>query len=217
MRNCSQTVSAFCILLAVASPAFASKKQEKIDKVETRVESKAIKAPVVYQFSRNVGPGRLVKAQKGTPGAVIKTYEVFFKGGKPVAKHLLKTEKVEPSPTIFAMGRSTSGYQSDRGSFIRHKVLTMSATAYDPSPATIGRGATGRTATGRKATYGVVAVDPRVIPLGTLVFVEGYGLALACDKGSAIKGNRIDLCFMSKRTADAFGRRQVRVHILKAP
>jgi 3D (Asp-Asp-Asp) domain-containing protein len=213
MRNCSQTVSAFCVLLAIAAPAFAGRKQEKIDRIETRVESKPIKAPVVYQFSRNVGPGRLVKAQEGTPGKVTRTFEVQFSHGKPVSKRMIKETKVEAVPTIFAMGRS--GFQSDRGTFARHKVLTMSATAYDPSPQTIGRGATGRTATGRRATYGVVAVDPRVIPLGTLLFVEGYGLALACDTGGAIKGNRIDLCYDSRSTANAFGRKNVRVHILK--
>jgi 3D (Asp-Asp-Asp) domain-containing protein len=93
--------------------------------------------------------------------------------------------------------------------------MVMSATAYDPSPATIGRGATHRTRTGRWATFGVVAVDPRVIPLNTMVYVEGYGLALACDTGSAIKGNRIDLCYDSKRVADRFGRKNVVVHVLK--
>jgi 3D (Asp-Asp-Asp) domain-containing protein len=74
---------------------------------------------------------------------------------------------------------------------------------------------TGRTRTGRRATYGVVAVDPRVIPLGTMVYVEGYGLALACDTGGAIKGHRIDLCYDSNYEANRYGRKHVKVHILR--
>jgi 3D (Asp-Asp-Asp) domain-containing protein len=63
--------------------------------------------------------------------------------------------------------------------------------------------------------YGVVAVDPRVIPLGTRLFVEGYGSAIAGDTGGAIKGNRIDLCFNSDDEAEKVGRRTVRVLILE--
>ena len=54
-----------------------------------------------------------------------------------------------------------------------------------------------RTATGLPATYGAVAVDPRVIPLGTKMYIEGYGYAFACDTGGAIKGNRVDLAMDS--------------------
>ena len=58
-------------------------------------------------------------------------------------------------------------------------------------------------------------MDPRTIPLGTMIFVEGYGFALACDKGSAIKGDRIDLCFGNRSQALRFGRKTVRVHVFK--
>jgi 3D (Asp-Asp-Asp) domain-containing protein len=105
------------------------------------------------------------------------------------------------------------GYASSRHKFERGRVLIMSASAYDPSPQTIP-GTTGRTATGLRAGYGVVAVDPRVIPLRSLVYVEGYGFAIAADTGGAIKGNRIDLCYDSRSTALRFGRKRVRVHIL---
>jgi 3D (Asp-Asp-Asp) domain-containing protein len=66
-----------------------------------------------------------------------------------------------------------------------------------------------------RATYGLVAVDPRVIPLGTHLYVEGYGFALAADTGGAIKGNRIDLCYDSVAFANRFGRKKVRVHVLE--
>ena len=68
---------------------------------------------------------------------------------------------------------------------------------------------------GTRLRYGVVAVDPRVIPLGTKLYIEGYGYAVAEDTGGAIKGNRIDLCYTDRAKAEAFGRRNVKVYILK--
>lgn len=182
---------------------------------EIRVEKKTIAYPVEYEFSRTVGPGRLVKVRNGESGEVRNVYQVTLKDGKPVSKELLRSEKEPAVSALFYMGRE--GYQPSRHKFTRGRVLNMEATAYDPSPRTIGPGATGRTATGMKAKFGVVAVDPRVIPLGSLVYVEGYGFAIASDKGSAIKGNKIDLCYASRSTALAFGRRTVKVHVLRNP
>ena len=184
-------------------------------RTEIRVEKESIAYKVEYEFSRTVGPGRLVKIRNGEPGEVRTVYQVTLNDGKPVGKELLRVEKDAPVSALFYMGRD--GFQPSRHKFTRGRVISMSATAYDPSPRTIGPGATGRTATGMKAKYGVVAVDPRVIPLGSLVYVEGYGFAIASDKGSAIKGNKIDLCYASRSTALAFGRRTVKVHVLRAP
>lgn len=60
----------------------------------------------------------------------------------------------------------------------------------------------------------LIAVDPRVIPLGSRVYVEGYGTAIAGDTGGAIKGHRIDVLMPDKASSSAWGRRQVRVVIL---
>ncbi|WP_186304273.1 3D domain-containing protein, partial [Staphylococcus epidermidis] len=60
----------------------------------------------------------------------------------------------------------------------------------------------------------VIAVDPSVIPLGSKVWVEGYGYAVAGDTGGAIKGNRIDVHVQSKGQASSFGRKQVKVRII---
>ena len=71
----------------------------------------------------------------------------------------------------------------------------------------------GRTASGLPVGVGVIAVDPRVIPLGTRVFVPGYGAAVAADVGSAIKGNIIDLWMPSTAAARAWGRRTVTITV----
>jgi len=71
----------------------------------------------------------------------------------------------------------------------------------------------GRTASGLPVGVGVIAVDPSVIPLGTRVFVPGYGAAVAADTGTAIKGNIIDLWMPSTAQAQAWGRRTVTITI----
>lgn len=183
------------------------------DTTTQKVESKAIPFKTVYQFSRDVVGGRVVTKVKGVKGAVKTTFEVTLRNGKPVSKKALFSVRQEPVDQVIVIGKM--GRDASRGSYTRGsaKVITMSASAYDTSQQTIP-GGSGITATGVPAEYGIVAVDPRVIPLGTYVFVEGYGVALAADTGGAIKGNRIDLCFDSRSEALAFGRRKVKVHIL---
>ncbi|MBR4030800.1 MAG: 3D domain-containing protein, partial [Clostridia bacterium] len=78
----------------------------------------------------------------------------------------------------------------------------------------------GITASGMRAQVGVVAVDRRVIPLGTKLYIEAvdgswvYGNAIAGDTGGAIKGNRVDLFFDTTAECLQFGRRAARVYIL---
>lgn len=98
-----------------------------------------------------------------------------------------------------------------RGSVPYTQMYTMEATAYLPTDGS----PEGLTAMGIPATYGIVAVDPDVIPLGTRVYVPGYGEALAADTGGAIYGYRIDLCMESYDAAMEFGRRDVTVFVLK--
>ena len=178
---------------------------------DTRVETTSIPFKVTYETSRTVSAGRMVHAQPGKPGEIIKTYTVNFKDGKPVSKTLVSTKKVDPVDELVLMGKE--GFVTSRHQFTRSRVMIMNASAYDPSPQTIP-GTRGRCANGMKAGFGVVAVDPRVIPLGSTLYIEGYGLAMAADTGGAIKGNRIDLCYNARSTALRFGRRQVRVHVL---
>jgi 3D (Asp-Asp-Asp) domain-containing protein len=71
----------------------------------------------------------------------------------------------------------------------------------------------GKTASGLPVGLGVIAVDPSVIPLGTKVFVPGYGPAVAADTGTAIKGTIIDLWMPSTPQAQAWGRRTVTITI----
>ncbi|MEA2016545.1 MAG: 3D domain-containing protein [Actinomycetota bacterium] len=92
----------------------------------------------------------------------------------------------------------------------------MTATAYYA----FGRGGNdingnGITAIGLRARKGVVAVDPRVIPLGTKLYIPGYGEALAGDTGGWIKGNRIDLCFETQEECFRWGRRSIKIYLVE--
>jgi len=86
----------------------------------------------------------------------------------------------------------------------------MEATAYTDDVESQGKWV-GQTASGMKPQVGVVAVDPKVIPLGTKLYVEGYGEAIAGDTGGAIKGMRIDVFLPDKDSCMKWGRRKVKV------
>lgn len=108
--------------------------------------------------------------------------------------------------------------------FKNAKTLMVEATAYTNDPASNGSQLyDGRalTATGYDVTdtityqgLPIVAVDPKVIPLGTKVYVEGVGLAVALDTGGAIKGNKIDVLVSDEQTAKTFGRKTVKLWVI---
>lgn len=93
------------------------------------------------------------------------------------------------------------------------RVLDMTATAYAPGPLDNGKW-NNLNYVGGIVKKGVVAVDPKVIPMGTKLWVEGYGPAVADDQGSAIKGNRIDLAFNDRQEALDYGIQKVKVYVL---
>ncbi len=92
--------------------------------------------------------------------------------------------------------------------FVYKKMMNVTATAYNES-------GTYPTASGTYPKRGTIAVDPKVIPMGTLMYVEGYGFGRAEDTGGAIKGNKIDVYMNSNREAYQWGRKQVRIFIIK--
>ena len=104
------------------------------------------------------------------------------------------------------------GYvETSRGALRYTNVMVMEASAYLPTDG----GGSCVTATGLPATHGVVAVDPDVIPLGTQVYIPGYGVAIAADTGGMIEGAMIDLCMEDYDDCMEFGRRDIDVYILE--
>jgi 3D (Asp-Asp-Asp) domain-containing protein len=72
-----------------------------------------------------------------------------------------------------------------------------------------------RTATGQNPAVGMVAVDPSVIPLGSRMYIEGYGYARAADTGGAVRGDKIDLFMEEYGQCIHWGRRMVKVYLLE--
>ncbi|OUM93476.1 MAG: hypothetical protein BAA04_02020 [Firmicutes bacterium ZCTH02-B6] len=161
--------------------------------------------------------GRVGLLQEGKPGLEEQRVRLVYEDGKLVREEILSSTIVQrPRAEIIGVGtRVIIHTKQTPAGLIRYiDVLDMEATAYYPGPESTGRWADGRTATGLLAGHGVVAVDPAVIPLGTRVYIPGYGIAVAADVGSAIRGHRIDLAFDTYREALHYGRRRVQVYIL---
>jgi len=114
-----------------------------------------------------------------------------------------------------AVAQQTPNPSTETGEPVRaHKntrTFHVTATAYSPGCPIQGTG--WRTATGRNARLPGVAVDPKVIPLGSRVHVPGYGWRLADDTGGAIRGRRIDIRLMSRGDCLRFGRRKMTVRV----
>jgi 3D (Asp-Asp-Asp) domain-containing protein len=186
--------------------------------MEARVEEvikkrETIPYPTIYQDNPRLLMGLVLNQQEGQSGEKEKVFRIILQEGREV-KRILLEERIlaEPIPRIVSRGTAGSKItQKVVEKFNVLKTLVMKATAYSR----YDKGCNDITATGRRARRGVVAVDPRVIRLGTKVYVEGYGHAIAADTGGAIKGQRIDLCFNTVREAKKFGRQKVKVHILE--
>jgi 3D (Asp-Asp-Asp) domain-containing protein len=157
--------------------------------------------------------GTRIVRTAGREGLDERTVEVLYANGRPAATFPHAWSAVQtPVNQIIAVG--TRAMIASRGTFAGHEYMMLEATAYYPGPNNYGGGVGPRTAIGMVAQLGVVAVDPSVIPLGSRVYIEGYGYAIAGDTGGAIKGMRIDLCFNTYDEAIHFGRQQVKVYII---
>jgi peptidoglycan DL-endopeptidase CwlO len=125
-------------------------------------------------------------------------------------------KKKEQELALLAKESSTSNESTQSKNPIKHvagKTLTVTATAYTANC----KGCSGITHTGidliNNPDSKVIAVDPSVIPLGSVVYVEGYGYAIAGDVGSAIKGNKIDIFVPNRSEALKWGVRRVKITI----
>lgn len=165
------------------------------------------------------------KVQEGVDGLRKSHVKKEYVNGVLSSSIVVKDEIVtEPIPQITERG-TKDFIVTSRGDTRYRTAITMTATAYDLSYASTkknpGDRGYGLTASGTKARPGAVAVDPKVIPLGTKLYIQSldgtpdYGFAIAEDTGGAIKGNKVDLFFHTSREVYNFGRRKVKVYILQ--
>ncbi|HEV2283074.1 MAG TPA: 3D domain-containing protein [bacterium] len=173
--------------------------------------------PVAYSSRVVADPqvdiGNRIVRTPGRAGVDQRVIEALYANDRPAAMVVHQWTVAQPAaPEVIAVG--TRAMIASRGDFAGHEYLMLEATAYYSGPNNFGGAIGPRTATGLLAQRGVVAVDPSVIPLGSRLFIDGYGYAVAGDTGGAIQGMRIDLCFNSYDEAIRFGRRTVKVYII---
>ena len=171
--------------------------------------------------------------QAGVSGEVRREIEVFYVNGEEYSRTVIdefyssaldeiihlgmwKPEPVpEPEPLEFVLGKVIDT-SDPRFTYLRR--VEMTAVAYTRYFSCTGRHPGdplfGITASGLPVEHGIAAVDRSVIPLGTRLYVEGYGFALAADVGSGIRGYKIDLFMYTLAEARQWGRRTVTVFIL---
>lgn len=186
----------------------------RVEKV-TDVVEEPLEFATVTQKDSNLESGKQQVVQEGKTGKVQKTYEVILENGQEVSKTLISENMMEnATDKIVAVGTKEMTQLVSRGTETG-KEFYVSSTAYTASC----NGCSGKTATGidLHANPGakIIAVDPSVIPLGTKVYVEGYGYAIAADTGTRIKGNKIDVFFASQSDAYRWGQRTVKIKILQ--
>jgi uncharacterized protein YabE (DUF348 family)/3D (Asp-Asp-Asp) domain-containing protein len=161
------------------------------------VEREFIESGTVYKPDPDLRPGE-TRTVPGHDGVHVRRYDVAYVNGEEAGRTLVE-EYDDPAPmdTIiyYPVQKGRTGEPPPAPS--AGTTLRVYATWYNP--ASSGRApsdpAYGHTATGAIVTYGIVAVDPDVIPLGTKMFIPGYGYAVAADTGGAVKGYLIDLGF----------------------
>ncbi|MGG0791801.1 MULTISPECIES: G5 and 3D domain-containing protein [Bacillaceae] len=190
----------------------------RIEKV-TDVVEEPVDFAVITKKDDSLSKGKEKIVKEGKDGLISKEYEVIKENGKEVKRELLSEKVVnKKQDKVVTVGTRTTVAQASRGvtnvSSSSGKEIYVSSTAYTASC----KGCSGVTSTGvdLKSNPGakIIAVDPNVIPMGSKVYVDGYGYAVAADKGGAIKGNRIDVFFSSKNDAYRWGVKRVKVRVL---
>ena len=202
---------------------------------ETVTETKAIAFETKKINKSSMKSGTTKVVTEGEEGKREITYTVKKKNGEEISREVVSDTVVkEPVTKVIHVGtkkvtaeakaKSSAGSTASNGGkkagFSYSKKFDVTATAYSASLAE--NGGNTKTAYGLTPKYGVVAVDPRVIPLGTKLYIESsdggkswvYGYCIAGDTGGAIKGKKVDLCFSTSAECRRFGRKSATVYIL---
>ena len=161
----------------------------------TKVSPRQQKIPfgVIYQKNPNLEWGTISKSQAGATGVKFEITEKIFWKGTEFGTRTSNQTKALPIPEIISIGtKLTQGeLETPNGKLSYQGKMKAYATSYDKNC----RGCDETTATGARLTYGIAAVDPNFIPLGSKIYVPGYGVATAADVGGAIRGAKVDLAF----------------------
>ncbi|MEG6521308.1 3D domain-containing protein [Desulfotomaculum sp. 1211_IL3151] len=197
----------------IVLPALTTKLEKNIyiEVIRVDVKKEYNNRAIPFQAERLANPqmdrGIVKKVKEGKEGLQREIWAVRYENGIEVARNC-ESKEVIAWPINSMTQYGTLSMVNRGGQDLRfNRAVEMLATGYTY---------TGKnTASGIPPSSGIAAVDPAVIPLGTRLYVEGYGKAIARDTGGAIKGNRIDLFYESENEALAWGKRNTRVYVLE--
>ncbi len=186
----------------------------EIIRVEKEIitESEELDFKTLRQNDGNLEKGKTRVEREGKKGVKERKIEITYEDGEEVEREVLSEEIIkEPVNRVVKVGTKAPKPAPviSRGGSEATRSLRVEATAYTSQDPGVGN----ITATGARLRHGIIAVDPRVIPLGTKIYVPGYGYGVAADTGGAIKGNKIDLAYESRTEALRFGRRMMTIRI----
>ncbi|PLR75345.1 hypothetical protein CU633_21555 [Bacillus sp. V3-13] len=189
----------------------------RVEKV-TDVVEEPISFAIVTKKDGTLNQGTEKVITEGVNGLIAKEFEVVKENGQEISRTLISEKKIkDKQDKVVAVGTKVIAQQVSRESQpapSSGREFYVDSTAYTASC----NGCSGVTATGinlrANPNAKVIAVDPSVIPLGTKVYVDGYGYAVAGDTGSAIKGHKIDVFFPGTPEAYRWGRKKVKIKIL---
>lgn len=199
--------------LDAAAPNDGTIQISRVTFKEGSLDEKIPYRTVVRPASRGQNPYHPTVIKEGRNGLKRTTFRIKVVDGREVERVTVGETVVREAENQIVVARKPTQLGS-RGAYAGLRTLTVVATAYDPGPGSCGKYADGRTCNGKRAGYGIIAVDPKVFPLGAKLFVPGYGYGIAADVGGAIKGNHIDLGFNSRKGSFAWGKRKVQVTIV---
>lgn len=207
--------------LGVVSQGVPSQGAERIS---NKIEVVDIEIPFVTQYveSDKLLPGKSEIQEKGEKGIlrqVVKTYEIdgkisdqqvqsSFEFKSPKKEVILRNSIPVPKKKVIIQNSVPAAKESlELAKMNIRLTLKVEATAYTYTG--------NKTATGVEPREGLIAVDPKIIAMGSKVYVEGYGYAIAADTGGAIRGNRIDVFFPTFRQCIDWGRKSVHIYVLQ--
>lgn len=192
-------------------PAKKTTPGQEIEVIRVSEKEEVVEEPVPFGVETTIDntleKGLTRTLSQGIDGLARNTIKVIYHNGQEVDRQIVASEVIkEPHNKVVAMGNITSVSRGGQHLNFR-EARYMEASAYTYTGY--------RTATGKHPTVGMVAVDPAVIALGTRLYIEGYGFAVASDTGGSIKGDRLDLFMEERNQCLSWGRRKTKVYILQ--
>jgi len=207
------------MLVGMVLPVYAAENQENEETITRIVVSEKEVQDISSSFLALATEGEAVQTAKTKIAAKEKAEKAAAEKAAAEKAAAEKAAKEQAAREAQAAAEKEAAEQAAAQAATTQPVgqtFIMESTAYSSDPADALGGGT-VTATGQNLLTNpmAVAVDPNVIPLGTRLYVEGYGEAIASDTGGAIKGNIVDVHFSTYEQCIQWGRRQVKVTILE--